>query len=68
MVAKAPTVLRKTCSLETGKRSPYGGESTDGLEEDMYLGKRGSKARKIAFMVKRNPRVLTTRDSSLGAD
>jgi hypothetical protein len=35
MVAKAPTVLRKTCSLETGKRSPYGGESTDGLEEDM---------------------------------
>ena len=30
--------------------------------------KRGSEALKIAFMVKRNPRVLTTRDSSLGAD
>jgi hypothetical protein len=30
--------------------------------------KRASEALKIAFMVKRNPRVLTMRDSSLGAD
>jgi hypothetical protein len=42
-----------------GKQSSYGGESADGLEEGLYLVKRGSKALMVAkapmvSMVKRN--------------